>query len=108
MEELVFEWKVDCENSFEEAKNYKGMAINADAMDNQNDWIQAYFEAEGFVVNACNVSAGVVGSVTGYTKDKLVCVVMETITGFAQELEQGITTPSSDKSDVKVRCAEVW
>jgi len=103
--EVEFEWQV---KKYEEMKSVtvagKGFEVAGITTEKFRE-VESFFENNDFEVDVYNVAAGTVSGLTGYIKDRLVCLVAAGATGYKEATGQWIP-PEPDKKDVEVKCGQ--
>ncbi|MFZ3055037.1 MAG: hypothetical protein WA091_03615 [Minisyncoccales bacterium] len=103
IEARVFVWNFENEGGEMSSTSISGKGFTAIGITNdQVDAVKTYFEENGFKIDFFNIDSETLSGISGYKKDKSVCVVTTTI----WKDEQGMPM-AADKLDVDVSCGEL-
>lgn len=103
IEGRVFVWNYETDGETTGSVNVSGKGFIAIGITNsQTETVKNYFEENGYKIDFFNISAGTLSGISGYKKDKSVCVVVTTIWKDDQGLPMAV-----DKLDVDVSCGEL-
>ncbi|MFH0906780.1 MAG: hypothetical protein ABIC36_03500 [bacterium] len=98
---IELKWNVEKEQGIEEISiDGNGFEVNS-ITGEQYQKIEMFFEEQNFDIDLYNVADGIFGSLIGYRKDQIVCVVV----GVSQLDEQGLPL-EEDKRDAEVYCGK--
>jgi len=102
VEAKTFIWSVenDGEQIGTEAVNGKGF-VAVGVTNSQSELVKKYFEDNGFKIDSFNIDSQTLSGISGYKKDKQICVIKTTIWKDDQGMPMAI-----DKLDVDVSCGE--
>jgi hypothetical protein len=105
-----FDWLVEVDNQLEQVQ-ISGLAVKAFETTTDIKQIENYLGTNGFEIDKYNVSAGTLGSSTGYVKDDLACLVQSVISEFNPDNPNYVAPKSSqpipqnpDVIDITISC----
>ena len=103
IEGKVFVWNYETDGETTGSVNVSGKGFTAIGITNdQTELVKKYFEENGYKIDFFNISAGTLSGISGYKKDKSICVVATTVWKDEQGMPMAV-----DKLDVDVSCGEL-
>jgi hypothetical protein len=101
--EAAIKWNYEGEEKTE-SLNIQGKEFSADGLnESQYQDVENFLETSGFEADPLNISAGVVGALTGYQRKNMVCLLSYQMSDFDENNPQYIPTPQS-KKNAEIKC----
>jgi hypothetical protein len=98
-----FVWIFENDGKQSGSRTIIGKGFSASGVSNENiDLVKKYFEENGFKVDFFNIDSSTLSGISGYKKDKAVCVLKTTIWKDEQGMPMAI-----NKLDISVSCGEL-
>lgn len=103
VEVKTFTWSFENDGAHMGSSEVKGKGFTAIGITNsQTDAVKKYFEENGYKIDFFDIDSKTLSGISGYKKDKSVCVVRTTVWKDEQGLPMAV-----DKLDVDVSCGEL-
>ena len=99
IKDVDINWSTETGVQIVKGKGFEVLRIS----DDQFRSIGAFFADQSFEVDVYNVAAGTVSGMSGYAKDKIVCLFFAGVTGYKEAEGQWIP-PEPDKIDAEIMC----
>jgi len=103
VEGKTFIWSIENDGEQIGTKAINGKGITAIGItNNQSEIVKKYFEDNEFKIDSFNIDPQTLSGISGYKKDKQICVIKTTIWKDDQGMPMAV-----DKLDVDVSCGEI-